>query len=308
MTLADAGRPDLPLWIANGTERDTGARALTIAVRNQSDAAAVIGKQVAVDDWPFLGASDTLGQLDTDVAISTAINDTARFPWLEPSGTVLSGKPGTGATGLIDGGYFDNSGLQTAIDLAEWIERNGQGIQPIIIAATGDGDGDGASVSKSGAPGAAKTSEIQPNRIVRCAAAGFDPLEQRPPKATSEVLTPLLGLINVRSGHVDVLLRRTADRYCADAPLANKPHQRQSFFHYYLPACGRQNVPLDWVLSEQMAQFVWSAVGGRMEAPSPATCEMPRDRFVEANQRESKTLCDSLGGQCAPEQVADRSP
>src|SRR5690348_3778528 len=44
---------------------------------------------------------------------------------------------------LIDGGYFENEGLQTTLELAEWLGRQspgGRSVRPIIVQATGDGE------------------------------------------------------------------------------------------------------------------------------------------------------------------------
>jgi hypothetical protein len=55
------------------------------------------------------------------LSIATAINNTARFLYLEPFGEMLpvNGKKQVGS--LVDGGYSRTKGLQTALDLAEWL-------------------------------------------------------------------------------------------------------------------------------------------------------------------------------------------
>ena len=52
----------------------------------------------------------------SDLTLSTAVGLSARFPWILPAATV---KLGRGAVHLVDGGYFDNSGIDTAQNLAE---------------------------------------------------------------------------------------------------------------------------------------------------------------------------------------------
>jgi hypothetical protein len=49
-----------------------------------------------------------------DLPVSTAVSLSARFPWLTPSGTIPKG---TAVTRLVDGGYFENSGVETAMDV-----------------------------------------------------------------------------------------------------------------------------------------------------------------------------------------------
>jgi hypothetical protein len=54
-----------------------------------------------------------------DVAISTAIGNGARFPWISPAGT-LTGQDGARGH-ILDGGYFDAAGVATLGELARAI-------------------------------------------------------------------------------------------------------------------------------------------------------------------------------------------
>lgn len=136
---------------------------------------------------------------------------------------------------LIDGGYFDNSGLESALELANWLELK-EKVKPIVVAVTGDGD-----------------SSVPPDKVVRCGAETTDPRALRPQKHVWEPIGPVLGLYDVRSGHVDVLQRRAAEQLCGEG----------RFFQFYLPAWGKMAVPLNWVLSEDRADFIWAAVVGK---------------------------------------------
>ncbi|MBV8133599.1 MAG: hypothetical protein JO282_13970, partial [Alphaproteobacteria bacterium] len=69
-------RHRMPLWIANGTDVTTGGRVITVPFNPRGG-------------WPFLGGADVLSAIAADVPISTAINNTARFPYLEPAGELL---------------------------------------------------------------------------------------------------------------------------------------------------------------------------------------------------------------------------
>jgi hypothetical protein len=51
-----------------------------------------------------------------DVKLSEAAGMSARFPWILPAATI---KRGGRSIRLVDGGYFDNSGIETALDLIE---------------------------------------------------------------------------------------------------------------------------------------------------------------------------------------------
>src|SRR5262245_29379320 len=61
-----------------------------------------------------------------------------------------------------------------------------------------------------------------------------------------QILAPLFGLYHVRGGHSAVLLRQARDA-----------HPR--FVRFYLPADHGRPIPLNWVLSNTSAQFIWKA-------------------------------------------------
>jgi hypothetical protein len=242
-----APRPGMPLWIGNGTEVTTGNRILTIPVTPGPPAAAPGDPTLAVTprEWPFRAAFDLLGLVAADVPISTGINNTARFPFLEPFGDVYpldsnTAYPTTRAE-VIDGGYFENEGLQTALELADWLRIEGSkvlgglAVEPIIVEATADAD-----------------PEVKTGDVVRCGGFRGDP---RDPTASQhmdiQVLAPLLGVYNVRGGHSAALLRQAREQYCG----AGGPR----FFHFYLPGAGEPQIPLNWLLSNTAARRIWES-------------------------------------------------
>jgi hypothetical protein len=245
--------PSMPLWIGLATERDTGGRVLVTPVRGDGQA------------WPFEGAADLLAQLRADIPISTAVNATGRFPFLEPSGVAPPPHPTQAGLALIDGGYYDQSGLETALELADWLRR--QGAAPIVVAATGSGYGNGL-----GAHGTRSPSDD----IVRCGAAEFRPEQPPTTEMAADVLAPLVGLNQARAGHVDAVLRRARAAWCGGPT--------QGFFHFYLGARGEEPVPLNWVLSRQMADHVWLSAG------HGAAGDEGDDVFVRTNRQEAQRL------------------
>jgi hypothetical protein len=67
------------------------------------------------DDFTFLPISQ-----DNDISLSTAVSLSARFPWIAPAGWFNEENAGEfRKIRLADGGYFDNSGVATAIDLID---------------------------------------------------------------------------------------------------------------------------------------------------------------------------------------------
>jgi hypothetical protein len=109
------GRQDqawVPIPIVQGTDQMTGRRILTSPLRVPIDA----------DDFYDVNASD--------VPVSTAIHNGARFPLISPPGTLHSADGKTRY--IIDGGYFDASGLETMVQLREKIAQ----IDPAIKIVT----------------------------------------------------------------------------------------------------------------------------------------------------------------------------
>ncbi|GEM_PF-1579908 len=271
-------RAGMPLWIGNGTDMATGGRLLTVPFSTSPN-------------WPFPAAADVLSTLGADVPISTAINNTARFPYLEPAGELAVGKqerptldqryqPDGTAREIIDGGYFDNEGLQTALDLAAWLRREGpsqaQGrpVEPIIVQATADGD------------------VLPSEAVVRCEPHADDPSAVARTRRPLQLLAPLLGLYNVRGGHSAVLLRGARAAFCPDdkPPIyqCDKANglpvrcitteaRRQRFFHFYLSADGDKPVPLNWVLSDSAARFIWD--GAMRQAGNPRETSIMHQAF-----------------------------
>jgi hypothetical protein len=67
-----------------------------------------------------------------DIPLSTAISVSARFPFVSPHGNVRN-QHARVADNLVDGGYFDNSGAVTALELARSIRRVDAKLRPFIV-------------------------------------------------------------------------------------------------------------------------------------------------------------------------------
>ncbi|HEY4368742.1 MAG TPA: hypothetical protein VGN07_16025 [Steroidobacteraceae bacterium] len=110
----------VPALLINTTEVETGrrrtispfsldAQAPNMAAWFYDDAglAPFYQERVANGDRP---------SVTSDITLSTAVSLSARFPYILPAATL---KQGRGAVHLVDGGYFDNSGIDTAQNLVE---------------------------------------------------------------------------------------------------------------------------------------------------------------------------------------------
>jgi hypothetical protein len=172
------------------------------------------------------------------MSLATAIHNSARFSYFSPAGTVsgcsqdkqmvaCSGEHQRFAWGrLIDGGYFENSGVETVRDLlfalrpvlAEW-ESRGYLIAPAVLVI-------------SNSPGAMAPSGKQ------------DPSRARLDDTfLSELLTPPLGLFNTRAARATFAV--TAERRDMSVILPPDEHRFLWFGmhteHY---------TPLGWALAE----------------------------------------------------------
>lgn len=262
-------RPGMPIWITNGTDVSTGARMLTAPFDGMHDA-----------DWPFRATGDVLGVLLADVPISTAINNSARFPYLEPSGELV---PAMGHDSmhaqmrgsrpeLVDGGYFDNEGLQTALEMAEWLRRQrvgGRAVEPIIVQATANAD---------------IVAAVRAT-VVRCPNRPIDVPTQVPTAPhTLQLLTPVIGLNSVRGAHAAVLLREVRDEFCK---MDEKGRPMRAFYHFYLFNSPDRNIPLNWLLAPQTVTDIRSQlVFGKATGPTD----------TNGNQTEYANLRQQIAG------------
>jgi len=225
---------NVPLWLANGTDSQNGERLITSPFRLNPDT--------------FLGAKDVLALLQSDIPISTAIDNTARFPYLSPDGElqplfkVEDEKP----TQIIDGGYFENEGMETALELAHYLQTtkalDGKyKIEPIIVEATADAD-----------------KGVKDSQIVRCGSVfKDDPKRSDGGDRPSQLFAPLSGLYSVRAGHSGLSLRRARAEFCQRGQTGDAPARDQAFFHFYLYRPDGEDVPLNWVLSKHIANYIW---------------------------------------------------
>jgi hypothetical protein len=126
----------VPLALVNGTHVQTGKRIITAPI--------VIEPALTEDSYDFFSL------LRRPIPASTAIHNSARFPIVSPAGTMKA----TGASGhIIDGGYFENGGLETLIDLARHIRAAGNRRRILIIEINNDdllGRGDSARCPRTG--------------------------------------------------------------------------------------------------------------------------------------------------------------
>ncbi len=136
-----AHTPQLPHLLLNGTDVATGQRVITSTIRFSDK-----------EDL-FPGSDDYIAVVGTDLPVATAVTNTARFPYISPSGQFWrqdDPQHKHDPRQLVDGGYFENYGARTAADLARKIGAinplhlgTGEAITfvPIVVVISNDLEG-----------------------------------------------------------------------------------------------------------------------------------------------------------------------
>ena len=142
--------PWLPILLLNGTHQESGKR--------------IVASSLSLDPFVFNDVIDLYDVINTDIPAGTAAVNSARFPYVSPPGT-LPCKKGSDQSAVsrtfeaifgdffcnnghvLDGGYFENFGAVTALELVRAAladsYRPDQGsfkIRPVIILISSDPD------------------------------------------------------------------------------------------------------------------------------------------------------------------------
>jgi len=238
--------PSLPLLFQNGADVASGNRIITAPVAFLPRLASPWAKPLPA----FAAATDHLGFTGRDVSLATSVTNSARFPYVTPAGAMVglpAPNPEPERRQIVDGGYLDNHGARTAIEIADAViaaaAARGLRATPVIVAITPHGE--------RGLP---------PDEVARCANRGAPPPPPPPSERASELVAPLIGLAGSRAGHNALAIEALRARFCPSAA----DNDRQRFFHFYLPArCEAraegvvcEDVPLNWVLSRRMRKHI----------------------------------------------------
>ncbi|MGY4475428.1 patatin-like phospholipase family protein [Bradyrhizobium sp. USDA 3364] len=112
----------VPIVLANGTYVENGKRIITAPIRVETDA--------------FEDTYDFYKLAPAPIRASTAVLNSARFTIVSPPGRLDDGATTKGR--IIDGGYFENGGMETVYDLARYLKRTGRTRKIVIIEILND--------------------------------------------------------------------------------------------------------------------------------------------------------------------------
>lgn len=187
-----------PALLLNTTNAASGARVVITPIALETKASAGLSERT-VTAYPFWPASRLpervrpkreLGQAP-EISLSTAVGISARFPWLTPAASVDISDDAAKThhkIRLVDGGYVDNSGIDTALDLM-------QDMTPLVEAL------------------AAQTgTQKLPNAKVQLIVLGGGGLSVRDSFGFGEFMEPVRGLLSTRQSRAYAAVERAATR------------------------------------------------------------------------------------------------
>ncbi len=129
-TLGRNDKPWHPALLLNATHQGTGRRVIT--------------SHVKVERRVFLDSFDALDLVEADMPASTAGHNSARFTYVSPAGKLVPPNPKDGGPRdfgfLLDGGYFENFGAVTALQLLREARQavGAENVRPIILQISSD--------------------------------------------------------------------------------------------------------------------------------------------------------------------------
>lgn len=129
-----------PFLVLNGTSVETGQRIVTTDLQPAYAAHGLCPSGGGRVECPlFTHTIDFHGLLraDLDVRLSTAALNSARFPVISPPGSIHQADADI-VDRIVDGGYFENFGAQSALELAQAVVDVEPQLAPFILVISND--------------------------------------------------------------------------------------------------------------------------------------------------------------------------
>jgi len=130
----------VPFLVLNGTSVETGQRIVTTDLKPSYAARRPCPSGGAPSDCPIFTHALDFHQLAgraSDLRLSTAALNSARFPVISPPGSIRQPDRGV-ADRIVDGGYFENFGAQSALELAQAMVDVAPALAPFILVIAND--------------------------------------------------------------------------------------------------------------------------------------------------------------------------
>ena len=213
------GREDrLPSLFLNGTVVETGQRIVASNLHVDSDSGEPLAESI-----------DLFEAIGGDVRVSTAVDNSTRFTYVSPAGTLLRAQnsnggsplecaPGERCEHVVDGGYFENSGSATLSDVLQLLSRSKY------------------------------ASRIHPH-VIFIQFEMADPPPVKSERFANEVLSPVRALLAVRGAHADLAKEELQETM--------GPANYTSFSLFQTKAV----FPLGWLLSHRTRNLMDQQMG-----------------------------------------------
>ncbi len=234
-TTDDRQQTSLPALFLNGTSVATGKRIVTSNL-NVS--------QILTDGFDFFD------RWPKSIRTSTAANNSARFPVIGPGGTLTTDSPNGPKDRIVDGGYFENFGAATALDILRDLAAtprpqsassalgNTVGSHKFIVIQISS-DPDYRGVLRNDAK----------SLVDNCPAKKSD--QATPGRFATELFAPMQTLLNTRTAR-GILAAQSLHDW-----VEGRPENSAHFIEFRLDIPPSQSEPpLGWVLSQVAMQSI----------------------------------------------------
>lgn len=259
--------------VLNSTSATNGCRALVSQVRLPS------GDLLRCGGSPGrVAGSVDIVECTRQISAATAALLSARFPYVTPAGGVdcpaAPGTPGTGGVHqqLVDGGYAENTGIGTQLDLAEhWLPALREHNRRALELA-----GLGAAAEAGPGSAAADRTVVVPVLVYFDNGTGSD-LLLTPPRSRLEVLVPISTALSAKASlySADSQLQR-AERALAPSALGLGPVAKSvaawrghTSYVVYQETRPSVTAPLGWVLSQASMDTMDEAIERQSQTLQP---------------------------------------
>ena len=209
-----------------------------------------------------IGASERTSSAALNLPLSTAAFVSARFPWITPAATVDIKNPCISKKNkvrLVDGGYIDNSGVETALNLIEEISAAADAAQKV------------------------NPSEIPRIRIYLISLTGGD-FPDGGEFSYNELVEPIRALLSGRESRAYVALNRAKAQLkvsiASDGAALSSFNRSDLNSHFY-------NLPLGWAISENTRDIIAHGSGRYWD------CE-PSEDFTQTRPHLANADCMHL--------------
>jgi hypothetical protein len=243
-SFVDLWKPGLREWVPslflNGTSVEKGHRIITTNLR-------LTNVFLDAEDAADTLASGKLGATHAtcNIPLSTAADMSARFTYVSPAGRF------PGGSHVVDGGYFENSGATTALEIVrridDWCEHEGiSNVDVKVIMISNDPRKRSLSIApakpgpESNAPG--RTKPVTDHSAV-----------------LGDVMAPIYALLNTRDArgvYAQKAIRREQRPFKADEP-EHLPSDTKDIVYFGLLDM-KVPLPLGWMLSRAAAETMSS--------------------------------------------------